>query len=512
MKLYKIPSLIYVLALAIIIGFVFILRFFNLTNNPPGFFCDEASIGYNAYSILTTGHDEHGAFLPVYFEAFGEYKSPVFVYSTIPFIRLFGLNEFSVRLTAAVFGVLAILAIYLMTKELFNKKIAMISSFFLAISPWHIHLSRIAFELITSTFLIPFSIYLLYKSRSNIKFYPFAVFFMILSFLSYSVAKIYYPILVIFFFLFYFDQIQKLLNNKWFWFFSFIGIFLAYYLISPYISNGSFLARWNQVVMKDINIKTLTHGYINHFSLDFLFNKGDIDFPGQFITRHSIRGIGQLFWFQLPLILIGLVSLFSNNKNRRAILLILLLLALYPLGSIFSTINPQATRSVIGVIPFQILTALGLYQICLKLKNHNYLEFFFKIFSSVIIFVSIGYLAILFFKYPLYSADYWGWQYGPKEAVLYFLKNINAYDEFYLTGKFNAPEIFLKFYAPDNKCFKCKIGSIENYKDNLRQIFAVSADEYNAIENSFVVNKKISYPDGSPAFYIGTFKKAGINP
>ena len=56
-----------------------ILRIYDISANPPGFFADEASFGYNAYSVLHTGKDEHGQ-IAVFFEAFGEYKLPVYIY------------------------------------------------------------------------------------------------------------------------------------------------------------------------------------------------------------------------------------------------------------------------------------------------------------------------------------------------------------------------------------------------------------------------------------------------
>jgi len=62
--------------------------------------------------------------------------------------------------------------------------------------------------------------------------------------------------------------------------------------------------------MNDLNLISIIYSYLNQFSIDFLFTKGDIDFPGQFITRHSIRGIGQLYLFQLPFLVFGLLSFF----------------------------------------------------------------------------------------------------------------------------------------------------------------------------------------------------------
>src|SRR4030067_1088650 len=86
------------LILATIVLVAALLRFYKLGSNPPSLYWDEASLGYNAYSILKTGRDEHGEKLPIdRFIAFGDYKPPLYIYSAVGFIKAFGLNEFSVR-------------------------------------------------------------------------------------------------------------------------------------------------------------------------------------------------------------------------------------------------------------------------------------------------------------------------------------------------------------------------------------------------------------------------------
>src|SRR3989344_4753279 len=106
------------------------LRFIQLGKNPPGLYWDEVSLGYNAYSILKTGKDEHGEFLPLArFKAFGDYKPPGYIYATVPSIALFGLNEFAVRFPSALAGVFMVWLTYLLIKELFsNHKLAALSA------------------------------------------------------------------------------------------------------------------------------------------------------------------------------------------------------------------------------------------------------------------------------------------------------------------------------------------------------------------------------------------------
>src|SRR3989344_292895 len=142
------------LPLASILFIAAILRFWNLGVNPPGLFVDEVSNGYNAYSIIKTGRDEYGNFMPLTFKAFGDYNLALSVYILVPSIAVFGLNEFAVRFPSALLGTLTVLLTYFLTKQLFKsgssfiahhssqKNVALVAAFFLAISPWHLQFSR----------------------------------------------------------------------------------------------------------------------------------------------------------------------------------------------------------------------------------------------------------------------------------------------------------------------------------------------------------------------------------
>jgi len=79
-----------------------------MTDSPAGLYIDETSIGYNAYSIVETGRDEHGRFMPLFFEAFGEYKLPIYIYSVVLAQLILGPSDLSVRLPSVIFGVLTI--------------------------------------------------------------------------------------------------------------------------------------------------------------------------------------------------------------------------------------------------------------------------------------------------------------------------------------------------------------------------------------------------------------------
>ena len=96
-----------------------LLRLVALDRYPAGLNADEAALGYNAYSLLLTGRDEHGHVWPVNLESFGDFKPGFYAYLLIPFIKFLGLTELAVRLPSALIGVLAVVFIYLLAKEIF---------------------------------------------------------------------------------------------------------------------------------------------------------------------------------------------------------------------------------------------------------------------------------------------------------------------------------------------------------------------------------------------------------
>lgn len=500
--------------MVIILSAAFCIRVYNLQANPAGFFCDEASVGYNAYTILTGGKDQYGTSFPVFFKAFGEYKSPIEIYSTVPFIKIFGLNEFSVRITSAFYGILGILAIYFLILELFfnyprKKMIALCAMLMLAISPWDIQFSRVALE-----GLMPFVLFtclgliFFLKFLRNSRFLYISTVFFTLALYSYFPARIFIPLFGIGLVILYWRQLIKYPRTF------ILTSILTFLLLLPMITftlSPQGLSRWQEVNIfsQPPQHESIAHhiaeNYMSNLSLDFLFIKGDSGMPGQFITRHSVKGLGELYIFQLPLLFIAAIYLIK--RQRRIAAVILLWLLLYPVGSMFTTDeSAQATRSIIGVIPYQILSAIGLGLCIQYFQKFQVIAkvFIYCLLGGVIGLFVVGYLHAYFVEYPTYSADYWGWQYGAKGIVQYFLTQQNNYNQLVMAPEFNGPNIFFQFYAPKG-CDKCIVGKPEDtYTPHIKQLFAIPP--YYLKQNPKLhqnVKKYIYYPNGTVAFQIG---------
>src|SRR6185369_376406 len=206
----------YLFCFAAILVVALFLRFFLLGSNPPSLDWDEASIGYNAYSLLKTGADEYGNVMPLSFRSFDDYKPPVAIYLTVPSIALFGLTEFAVRFPEAVIGVIAVAAFYFLTRELLlgldermREFVSLTACFFLAISPWHLQFSRAAFEGSIGLCFLILSLLFFFKGMKRGVYYLLFTVFFILSLYSYHSFRLINPILLLLLIILFYKEVLK---------------------------------------------------------------------------------------------------------------------------------------------------------------------------------------------------------------------------------------------------------------------------------------------------------------
>ena len=137
-----------------------VLRFINLGQVPYGLSNDESSYIYSAYSLWKTGEGIDGTFLPLSFNTDSS-NSPVPVYLSAPFVGLLGVSAEAGRLPYILLGIGSIYLVYLLVKLLFdNEVIALLSAAVLSISPWHLHVTRTAYDTVFAMFFLLFGTYL----------------------------------------------------------------------------------------------------------------------------------------------------------------------------------------------------------------------------------------------------------------------------------------------------------------------------------------------------------------
>jgi len=455
------------LALFGILILAFFLRFYKLSQFPP-LNADEAAIGYNAYSLIQTGKDEHGNNWPIHFQSFNDYKPGLYFYLVIPFVKILGLNEAAVRIPAATLGVLTVLVVYFLVKAFSGKdELALASSLFLAISPWHIHFSRGGWEVNVATFFITLGVYLFIRAANLKKSFLPSFLFFVLSLYTYHAPRIIVPLLGLGFLFFY--KREVFLNMKSF----FISFFIAFLITIPLIIDfmgtaglsraagvGLFadpgpLARINEQRGEHKNFSSLIpkifHNKPVNYSLAFLANWGE-HFWGEFlflsgdeIQRNKVPETGQLFMLDFVFVVIGLIV---TAKKPQAFRVILFWLVIAPLAAALTFQSPHALRSQNMVIPITIISACGFITIIKyaqnKLASRTLLAFFYFLLAVVILWgfarYQIMYWVHLPKEYP-YSS-----QYGVKELVSFLKTTGSNFQKIIVTNRYDQPYILFLFY------------------------------------------------------------------
>lgn len=445
-----------------------VLRFYKLGANPVSLSWDEASIGYNAYSIAQTLKDEHGRFLPLdYFSAFGDYKPPVSIYLTAISVRLFGLSDWSVRFPFAFLGSLTVLLTFFLVSQLrrifdtkiFSAEVSLLAAFCLAVSPWHTLLSRQAFEANIATFFIVLGILLFLKGLETGWWMVLGVVSLIVSIYTFNSPRVFVPLLMLGLVIFLYKKILSV--KKWF----LLSLVLGFLLLLPIIPH--LFSPLGQLRFKEVNIfsdakivkqanarqemdgetflSKIVHNrrvgyfrsflahYFDHFNIDYLFFRGDIN------PKFSTRTTGQFFLVEVIFLTLGAFYLFSFEKKLGFFVLFWLFIGLVPAATARET--PHALRTEISLPSWQIFSAFGIY-------------YFFHIFKKIkpVLLTMILIFGMQFFSYlhnyythhPFdYSQD---WQYGYKLAAKEIIPYKDKYDRILVSEKFGRPYIFFLTY------------------------------------------------------------------
>jgi 4-amino-4-deoxy-L-arabinose transferase-like glycosyltransferase len=438
-------------------------RFFKLGSFPVAPNWDEISHGYNAYSILKTGKDQWGTLFPIFnFRAYGDYPTTLNLYLTVPFVWLFGLNVWSIRLPGAILSVLTVIAVYFLGRYFFKKNfLTLMLMFFTAIAPWIFFPSRAVFQSNTASFFLITGITLLLYSLKNPKLFLVGGLLLGLSAYAYHNTRlIALPLYLIFLFIY-----KPRLKNRLLFFFP--ALLMAPSLINLFSPESTARSPWVSIINQgSIN---LINEKINNFSgfhflnrlifnkatyfsfyfiknyLDF-FNPVKLFFTGTTQYQFNIPGRGILFSAWLPFYYLGFISLLKKlfQKNCDVIFLFLwLLLGLLP-AAITKGDYPIIRATTILPIPliFIIFGFDRLVSLCSSQKQ--------KILISIIIIISIiQYTTYLYDYFIIYPKEYsFSWQYGYQQAVAYTRQNYQNYDQVLFTKKYGEPHEFVLFFWP----------------------------------------------------------------
>ena len=450
----------FILFLCLIAFLSFFLNTFKKNIIPPCFTADEAAFAYNSFSILNTGRDEYGNFMPLRLKSFNDNKLPLYSYLSVPFIKYMGLNTTSARALNDLVSILIPIAVFFLVKELFNKKSIALVAAFLTASSLGLHLiGRQAHEGYLATLLITISSVFFIKSIKKISLWN-SIWFVIplgLSLFTYQSSRIF----LIYFFVFsivYFFFFNKIKKPNRSIFISLIFFVLILFLYPDFKYNPTRLKTLFLFTNPGLQVKTqelrieggsrilynkltvgLREAFFNHlkyFSPQFLAISGDENTRFGYGEMYPMTPIEYFFIF------VGIYYLFKNKEKWRWFILTLFFIA--PLSSSLTWTAISLTRSLFILIPATVISSYGVFSFIKENQNKRRLVIISILFIEAV---------FLFYSWNFYLNHYYkrgvvrfSMQCGYKELSSYVEKNYNKFERFYISPEHGEPYIFLLFY------------------------------------------------------------------
>ena len=395
----------------LLLTFAFALIFFKLGVAELGHFREEQNVGtlpyknewriikndlfkspmqysYNnyheyRYSAVAQNILDGEGWLILKVKNFGEnmdyfHKGPVYFWLTAVTSKIIGFSNFSVRFWPALLGFTTIAMIYFLAKEIFDKKVGLLSVFILTTTFQFIHIDGArAVSLGTIfIFLVVLAVYLLFKQGRSQKFFYLAVFSIALAGLTRSVLMT-IP-LVIFFFVADFILVFKSVKfsdimKKWL-----IGLAIIVAIVSPWVAAQQYYGRGKyisdvanfQIHLEFMNKALIvTDGLFDKFQYNLFIDErpSDLMFYPQVVFK------GFFPWSMLVILAILYSSkIWWQEKNKK------LLVLLFSIGAmvLFVYIKEQKwARYMVELYPFLSIIAAKLLVDFYELKGNRLLFF-----------------------------------------------------------------------------------------------------------------------------------------
>lgn len=418
----------YILLVIIILSLAGFLYFFRLEQIPSGFYVDEASVAYNAYSILKTGKDEFGFSYPILFRLMGSYTPSLFIYISSFLIKYFGTDILVFRSLSSFAAYLSIFFFYFLVRKMKIYKLELsyfIITLFYSISPWIVFNARLGYETTLAFLVFNIGAYFLYLSHKRLNNLTLAVIFLSLStYISHN-QRFLAPLFLLGFFIVFRDKLLKKENAK-----SILSAFIAGVILHiPNLYLIGTRAFWIKSVHFDPNNLWNIITYLSPKTL--FYDNPDID------LQHTIPKLSMMYnWMVVPYF-IGLYFLIKRIKDYRyKFIALYFIISLLP--SVLSSPFVSSQRSLPFIIPLSIVLGLGIDEVMRFLK---------PFLSTLLLIMVTGYSLLMlyssyFILFPKERAM--AWNYGYDQIAEYIRKRPEQ--EFLLENPRNPRAYILLLY------------------------------------------------------------------
>jgi hypothetical protein len=228
-----------------------------------------------------------------------------------------------------------------------------------------------------------------------------------------------------------------------------------------------------------------------------------------------------LYGVEAPFLVLGVLVMIA--RHRRSDVLFLWWFLIYPIATAIVS-PPLSTRSIDGVIVFQIAVAMGIVLVIdvamravARLRTPHFASRAVGLPLAVLLALGVTittgqFVNAYFTQYPKYSSGWGGWQSGAGDIAAYFMQHHTRYSSLLENAEFNAPDVLLDFYTRlhPGQCAGCLIVNLGDsdvmqvYYDRARpELWAVSPDAFVRSPLAAVPHRvvhRLTYPDGTVSF------------
>ena len=485
-----------------------IVRIYGWPNVISEVNCDEIMTAINANSIAETGKDIYGTSFPVYLEAWRVFGQSVFLMYCIAIcIKIFGISIIAVRLPMLLISIISLFVFYDLCKRIFkSEKVALISLFVLAISPWHILQSIWSIDCNMFPHMLLISIYVLYRGLDTKKLLYLSMILFGITMYTYGEAIYIVPFLLLIIGIY-------LLKKKEISIKQLVICIILYLLVSLPILTMFFLNGFG--IDKNISIGPITIQYFkdNVRTGDMLFFSDNIGstllnnikclFKTIFMQYDNLewnatKEYGTIYLTSIIFVIIAIANIIQTKKKdgklskEKFILISWLIISLF-LGIIINNVN--INRLNVVWYPLILLTGYGIS--LLFEKN--------KIIGKIIIII----YSIIFITFTIYLNTEYGkiidmsgcFSKNYLKAIKY-ADSLSKEELIYSnTTKDGSLEVYIKFQTTVDKQKYTEITDNNEILENIdtlseNQVLLIKNEEYSSdelIENNYKVEKFNNY-------------------
>ncbi len=529
----------------IVVVLLFVFRLADLGDNPKGFYCDEASIAYNARCLIDTGRDEHGAWFPIFPKAFGEYKSGPFIYVTALSVKVFGNTHFAARLPSAVLLSLALIFGYLLMARKFHPLCGVVTVVLMGCQPWFNHFSHVSFELVIVPLWLSaaFLCWIQAVNGRPANLMPSALFFGF-AFYSYPPARVFVVLLVVaLVFIYRKNLFGDTRQRKAFKHFVMIAMVMAVPFCLVYFTQEDFTSRLAYLSIFETPFYTLSSGYkwlqgsfpntsfedswqtrlaivlYNYFAY---LEPGYLFFNGDYNLQYGTNRYGNMNIISMVGMLLWLISLWVHRSRFDLSLLAWLLL--YPVAAAFTwEAIPHSGRGIVGHPGLDLIAASGLWKFGRFLRYNLLVDSLWikRIAPAVFATLAFGLFGLDAYGYHLYhrseySRDAAQWmQYGVQDVMQLIRDRHHRYDEVVMINNYlhYMNYVFALYYAEHPpadwqtmKSVPWKIReiktSLENYPFQEKTLYVISAQNPYIRHDDLRLVGKVNWEDRESAAFV----------